>query len=476
MSSWFWCHFFGGAPSMDASAPLRLLRSQGLAFELLDGRSPCGPGLVFFSHLVPGLLEFIRDVSLEGRERVLALSLSRSPLGTDAVWQLLAAGASDVFHWGDGAACPEIQARFERWRAVDELIASPRVQRNLIGVDRGWLRTLRQVIEVAGFSEASVLLFGETGTGKELVARLIHTLDRRENRRDLVVVDCGNIVPALSGSEFFGHERGAFTGAVASREGAFGLADGGTLFLDEVGELPLDLQSQLLRVIQEHRFKRVGGNAWMDTRFRLICATHRDLTDRVLKGEFRSDLYYRIASVTIPLPRLRERPSDILPLVRHFIAAERDGDGFDLDPAVQEFLVSREYKGNIRELRQLVTRILTRHVGTGPITPGDVPEDERPAAAGTRWREDALEQAIREALASGVSLEEIGRAAKDIAIRIALTEESGSIKRAAGRLGITERALQLRRAARRQSQASDDVLATEAEAHAPTDHSVPAGS
>src|SRR5262249_40812748 len=149
-------------------------------------------------------------------------------------------------------------------------------------------------------------LLGESGTGKEVVARLIHLLDSRPNKRDLVVLDCASIVPELSGSEFFGHERGAFTGALTERNGAFALANDGTLLLDEIGDLPLPLQVQLLRVIQEHTYKRVGGNKWCKTEFRLICATNRDLFDLIGRGAFRADLYYRIAGYICKLPPLRE--------------------------------------------------------------------------------------------------------------------------------------------------------------------------
>src|SRR4029450_8247587 len=160
------------------------------------------------------------------------------------------------------------------------------------------------------FSQVSVLIVGESGTGKELIARLIHDLDQRRDKGDFVVVDCTTIVPELSGSELFGHERGAFTGAVGTREGAFALADGGTLFLDEVGELPLPLQGQLLRVVQARMYKRVGGNHWHRTEFRLVCATNRDLAREVERDAFRSDFYYRIANWPCRLPPLGERRGD----------------------------------------------------------------------------------------------------------------------------------------------------------------------
>ena len=311
---------------------------------------------------------------------------------------------------------------------------------------------MRQIVEVARFTDASVLILGESGTGKELIARLIHTLDPRAKKRDLVVLDCTTIVPELSGSEFFGHERGAFTGAVTPRDGAFVLADGGTLFLDEVGELPLGLQAQLLRVVQEHTYKRVGDNTWQRTDFRLVCATNRDLLQEVQQGRFHCDLYYRLANWICKLPSLRERPEDILPLAQHFLTELRpDKKPPELDEPVRDYLVRRDFPGNVRDLKQLVSRISYRHVGEGPITVGDIPEDERPAEefAQRDWRDGFFEQAIRRALTMGGGLKEISQAASDTAIRITVSDEEGNLQRAARRLGVTDRALQMRRANQR---------------------------
>jgi transcriptional regulator with GAF, ATPase, and Fis domain len=263
-------------------------------------------------------------------------------------------------------------------------------------------------------------------------------------------------VPTLSGSEFFGHERGAFTGAVSPRDGAFALADGGTLFLDEVGELPAQLQAELLRVIQEGTYKRVGSDTWRTTRFRLVCATNRRLDEAQARGTFRKDLYHRIAAWVCELPPLRDRAEDILPLAQYFLgqfSAGQEPPGQEqprLDPAVRQYLLDREYQGNVRELRQVVHRLHTRHVGTGPITAGDVPDDERSACEvhGDGWRE-GFADSVRRALSHGATLREIGRAAQEAAIQMVLTEESGSVKRASQRLGVSDRALQMRRSAAR---------------------------
>src|SRR5262249_13845952 len=199
----------------------------------LDPDRPGGPGIVVFGESTPRLCEFLREVSNGGLDRVLALAISRVALEGDNSWRLLQAGASDVLVWDQDTMPAQVAARLERWESIDRLVQSPLVRNNCVGQSPIWITLLRQIVEMASFTDASVLITGESGTGKELVTRLIHTLDQRPNKRDLVVLDCTTIVRELSGSEFFGHERGAFTGAVAARDGVFALADGGTLFLDE---------------------------------------------------------------------------------------------------------------------------------------------------------------------------------------------------------------------------------------------------
>ncbi len=448
-----WFHFMGSENTqtyncIGASFAQANIRTYPFAFD-----DPPGPGIVCFAEFSRELCDFLREASRNGVERVLALASSPFVPSDNSTWQLLEAGASDVFAWDTSGDCAHrVKARLERWAAVDELVKSPLVQGSLIGDSPVWQSVLRQVVEVARFTDAAVLILGESGTGKELIARLIHALDPQASKRELVVLDCTTIVPELSGSEFFGHERGAFTGAVNAREGAFALANGGTLFLDEVGELPLGLQAQLLRVIQEHNYKRVGGNAWQHTDFRLVCATNRDLLQAVTKGEFRGDLYYRIAVWVCRTPPLCERREDILPLVHHFLRQFRpDEPPLELDAPVRDYLLKRDYPGNVRDLRQLVARIAYRHVGPGPITIGDIPEKERPGeeVVLADWRSKEFESAIRYALALGAGLKEISQAATDTALRIAVDAEQGNLQRAARRLGVTDRALQMRRANRR---------------------------
>jgi transcriptional regulator with GAF, ATPase, and Fis domain len=401
-------------------------------------------GVVAFAGITAAAADYIRQVTGGRSERVLALSTAPEPLGQDS-WELLWAGASDVFSWSDPAgSARQVTERLRRWRTIDELVDSRQVRDFLVGDSPAWRAVLRDAVEVARFTDAAVLITGESGTGKERVAQLIHELDRRPNKKRLVVLDCSTVVPSLSGSEFFGHERGAFTGASTAREGAFELADGGTLFLDEVGELPVTLQAELLRVIQEGTFKRVGSNTWRRSAFRLVCATNRDLAVEKAKGAFRNDFYYRIAGCTLHLPSLRERAEDILPLFRHFFRqVHPDGKPPELEDAVRDLLVSRTYPGNVRDLRSLVLGIVHRHLGAGFVTVGDIPDPERPppqrpAAA---WRDNGFEESIRRGLALGARVEDITSAAADVAMRLTVAREGGDLERASRSLGVPDRAV-----------------------------------
>src|SRR5881296_96476 len=227
----------------------------------------------------------------------------------------------------------------------------------IIGDSPALKRVLHQVETVAP-TDSAVLILGETGTGKELIARAIHDLSRRR-QRTLVKVNCAAIPTGLLESELFGHERGAFTGAIAQRIGRFELADGGTLFLDEVGDIPFDLQPKLLRVLQEQEFERLGSTKTIRVNVRLLAATNRDLPRMVAAGTFRNDLYYRLNVFPIMLPPLRERPEDIPPLVRYFVQkfARRMNKRIETIPADAMTALSRyAWPGNVRELENAVER------------------------------------------------------------------------------------------------------------------------
>jgi DNA-binding NtrC family response regulator len=260
----------------------------------------------------------------------------------------------------------EIEAH-QRSRAVihclEDEIRTGHDFREIIGRSPSLARLLDQLSLVAA-TESTVLVLGETGTGKELVARAIH--DRSPRReRPLVKVNCAALPRELVESELFGHEKGAFTGATQQRRGRFELADGGTLFLDEVGELPLEAQAKLLRVLQEQEFERVGGTRTLRADVRLIAATNRDLGRRAEAGEFRPDLFYRLNVFPVTVPALRERREDIPPLIAHFLAktARKLGRSFEgVAPSFLERALGYDWPGNVRELENVVERaaILSR--------------------------------------------------------------------------------------------------------------------
>jgi formate hydrogenlyase transcriptional activator len=234
---------------------------------------------------------------------------------------------------------------------------------DIVGESPGLKQVLKQV-ELVGPTDATVLILGETGTGKQLIARAIHNLSHRRNRR-FICTDCSCIPHNLLENELFGHERGAYTDAVTREAGRFESADRGTLFLDEVGEIPRELQSKLLRVLQEQQFERLGSTQTIHVDFRLLAATNRNLTEMIAEDRFRQDLYYRLSVFPIEVPPLRERVQDIPFLVRHFtrVYAERLNRPVSIIRAEDmEALMSYPWPGNVRELQNVIERcvILSR--------------------------------------------------------------------------------------------------------------------
>jgi len=261
------------------------------------------------------------------------------------------------------------------------------------------MRRLREQVRKAAATDATVLVLGASGTGKELVARALHAQGRRREG-SFVAVSCAALPEGLLESELFGHERGAFTGAVRRKIGRFELAHGGTLFLDEVGELAPSLQVKLLRVLQERRFERVGGEETLEVDVRLVSATNRDLQARVAQGAFREDLYYRLAIVPLTVPPLRERPDDVAALAAHFLAkyAPRIGRrvaGFE--PEALALLRRHAWPGNVRELENVVQQAMVFCEGARvraedlPAAVLDAPAAALPVPSGDRSLPDILE-------------------------------------------------------------------------------------
>jgi len=246
----------------------------------------------------------------------------------------------------------------------------------IVGQSRPLAEVIEKVKLVAG-TDSSVLILGETGTGKELVARAVHSNSERRNR-PLVKVNCAALPAGLIESEFFGHERGAFTGATDRRIGRFELAHGGTIFLDEIGDMPPDLQAKLLRVLQEHQFERVGGSNPIKVDVRVIAATNRDLLHSVSDGTFRQDLYYRLNVFPVQLPPLRERREDIPPLVHYFVRRFSLKIGrkiSHIQRETMERLMNYSWPGNVRELENVLERALILSRGSElEVGPGVLPE------------------------------------------------------------------------------------------------------
>jgi DNA-binding NtrC family response regulator len=300
------------------------------------------------------------------------------------------------------------------------------------------MRQLDRIVRTIAPKDVVVTLHGESGTGKEVMARRIHDLSHRRTG-PFVPINCAAIPESLFESELFGHEKGAFTGASERARGKLEVAHGGTLFLDEIGEMPMGVQAKLLRFLENRKFMRVGGNVKIEVDTRLVCATLRPLEDEVKAGRFRADLYYRIQGIAIEAPPLRQRPADIAPLVRQFVAQLSAKHG-TVPPRVSRAVLDAfrvyEWPGNVRELRNVVELITLLRAGK-QVRPQDLPKALRraapaasadPGVARSATVEVPLDQHLDESIAQ--------------ILRAALASEGGNRSRAAQRLGISLRTVQ----------------------------------
>jgi len=303
--------------------------------------------------------------------------------------------------------------RIERSREVSQEVTAQKAFGTLIGVSQA-MRDLFGLLAAVAPTDTTVLILGETGTGKELVAEELHRQSPRATH-PFVVVDCGSIPASLIESELFGHRKGSFTGAVSDRPGAFEKADGGTVFLDEIGELPLEMQTRLLRVLDKRTVKRVGDDEQRTVDIRVVAATHQDLPSLLSEGKFRQDLFYRLSVVQVRLPALRERRPDVPLLARHFLWQAGCGDPDSvLTPQVLEALSTRQWPGNIRELRNVIERATVLADGSQlaqrpKVEPGAAPTD----GSGSGWLvcpvpEELLDQPYKVAKAQLVHEFELG--------------------------------------------------------------------
>ncbi|MFQ6043523.1 MAG: sigma-54-dependent transcriptional regulator, partial [Candidatus Poribacteria bacterium] len=269
----------------------------------------------------------------------------------------------------------------------------------IIGNSDAILKTLETAEKVTK-TDASVLITGESGTGKELIARSLHANSQRKSK-PFVPVDCASLPEELLESELFGHEKGAFTSAITTKRGLFEIADGGTLFLDEVGDLPLPIQSKLLRVLQEREFRRVGGTKLLNVDVRIISATNKDLRREIDKGSFREELYYRLNVLSIHLPPLRERRGDVPLLAKHFLQRVKQSNPKPITgilPAAMELLERHSWPGNVRELQNVIERAVSLAEGT-VIEPEELPEYIRSPKKGAlrlSYKSDSFKEAKEE--------------------------------------------------------------------------------
>jgi transcriptional regulator with GAF, ATPase, and Fis domain len=298
-----------------------------------------------------------------------------------------------------------------------------------IGRSRSMQEIFLTIQKVASYT-TTVLIQGETGTGKELIARAIHLNGSRKDR-PLVTINCGAMPKELLESELFGHKRGSFSGAVSDKAGLFEAASGGTIFLDEIGEMPIELQVKLLRVLQEGEVRRVGENTDRKVDVRVIAATNRDLNDDVKKGLFRGDLYYRLNVVPITIPPLRERQEDIIPLVEHFLrkfGSKMNKTGVEISSEAMKFLLTNPWPGNVRELENSIERALALSGTSRLLAPEHFPHIHP-------------ESGILDRLTEGKSLKEMLQAVERRFIIEALEKTGGRVTRAAELLAVTRQHL-----------------------------------
>jgi DNA-binding NtrC family response regulator len=325
--------------------------------------------------------------------------------------------------------------RRKMWREVHDLRRAVDARWELLGTTPVMMELRRQIAKVAP-TRSRILITGESGTGKELIARAIHRNSSVSNGT-FVKVNCAAIPPELIESELFGHERGAFTGAVAKKRGLFEVADGGTIFLDEIGDMALPAQAKVLRVLQTGEFTRVGGEKSMRTDCRVVAATNRDLEEMVKTGTFREDLYFRLNVVPIRSPDLKERPDDIPLLVESFIreCCDENGLGYKpVDDPVLERLKQYEWPGNVRELRNVVERLVI--MSDEVIRDKDLPPYLGGPRSATQRGNSGPINAIDLGRYAGKSLREFREEVESEFIRIRLAEFDWNISRTAQALGI----------------------------------------
>ena len=421
-------------------APFRMPADRGIAGQVFrTGVSFCSNDVMaersFFSKVDEGsghrtrsmiCCPIARGGDRMGTLQVINTSLASGFTSEHAQWLEVLAGMI-------GATV--LRTRVEQAARDGQLLLRDETERRhqlVAGQNADMLRQL-QTIERAARSKSTLLLLGESGVGKEVAARAVHAWSERRDK-PFVVVNCVALSATLLESELFGHERGAFTGAHARRRGKFEFADGGTLFLDEVGELPLEVQTKLLRVLQDGELQRVGGNETLRPDVRLVAATNRDLSAAVQDGRFRKDLFYRLNVISVRLPPLRDRRGDIPELAAHFLrraCREQSRPGLSLGSDAEALLSRYDWPGNVRELSNVIERAVVLCEGDA-IGAHDLPEELRDIPVVP----DRPGSAPASTLAGSQTLAELVAATKRRAVAEALAQSDGNQAQAAKQLGL----------------------------------------
>ncbi|MBM3783789.1 MAG: sigma-54-dependent Fis family transcriptional regulator [Acidobacteria bacterium] len=375
--------------AVNATEGLERLAASSYDLVLLDLMMPDKSGM-----------EVLAEV--RGRDRDTPIFLITAYGSIDVAVKALKSGANDYFSkpWDNEKLLIEIERQIAKGRLEVENLELKRALKqrysfpNIVGKSERMVRVLDTVAQVAP-SRATVLIAGETGTGKELIAKAIHTNSTRSDF-PFVAVNSGNLQPDLLESTLFGHVKGAFTGAIATRKGAFETANNGTIFLDEIGNIPVEIQAKLLRVIQEREFTPLGSNDVMQVDVRIVAATNEDLRKMVEEKRFREDLYYRLNVIQLNLPALRDRKEDIPHLVQHFFDKFCEENGkymsgghstLRFEPEALEVMMEHNWPGNVRELENTIERAVV--LATGETVPATVLPDTVVHPSGLRIRRDA---------------------------------------------------------------------------------------
>jgi two-component system response regulator PilR (NtrC family) len=366
---------------------------------------------------------------------------------TDTAVDALRLGAADYVHKSPNAANDlrlRVRKELERKRLQQENVllkrqlGTPNKFANIVGGSSA-MTSVFELIETIAPTGSTVLITGESGTGKELVARAIHARSSRSDR-PFVAVNCGALPDTLLESELFGHMRGAFTGADTNKKGLLEVAEKGTIFLDEIGEMSAMTQVKLLRVLQERKFRRLGGTEEVEANIRIIAATNRDLAKMVTAGEFREDLFYRINVIPVKLPPLRERQDDVQALAEHFVARfaqQMKKEVQAISGAAMACLRSYSWPGNVRELENAIERAVALE-RTPAVLPDSLPEAVR-AASGITSPATPVQPAEERKLAGGFDLEQHVQGIEREYIMEALRRSNGVKKNAAELLGLSFR-------------------------------------